>query len=238
MSGNLKALVLAAGKGIRMLPVTEEFPKAMVEVAGKPILERILDMLGDAGIDEIVIVVGYKREQIMEYFGNEFKGMKIDYAIQEKQLGTAHAIGMAKPFMQDDFISVNGDVLFEPSLIKELVKKNGYDAIMVGRKVQDISRFGALEIENGFVRKIIEKPKPGETKSNIANLAAYKFSEKIFDAIERTPINPVRKEYEITDSLKIMLNEGVKIACLLYDGLWIDISNAQDLEEANRVLKN
>lgn len=238
MNEKLKALVLAAGKGIRMLPVTEDFPKAMVEVAGKPFLERILEMLKGAGIDEIAIVVGYRKERIMEYFGNEFKGIKINYAIQEKQLGTAHAIGAARRFMQGDFISVNGDVLFEPALIKELAGKNGFDAVIAGRKVRDISRFAALEIENGFVKKIIEKPKPGETATDIANCGIYKFSKKIFDAIERTPLNPIRKEYEITDSLKLMLGEGARIACVLYKGFRIDISNAKDLEEANRRFEN
>ncbi|MBI2529950.1 MAG: NTP transferase domain-containing protein [Candidatus Diapherotrites archaeon] len=238
MNEKLKALVLAAGKGVRMLPVTEEIPKAMVEIAGKPMLERILDMLGGSGIDETVIVVGYKKGRIMEYFGDEFKGLKIDYAAQETQLGTAHATGLARQFMRGDFISVNGDLLFESSLIKELAGKNGYDAVMVGRKVKDISRFGALEIEGGLVKNIIEKPKPGETKTDIANCGIYRFSEKIFDAIERTPINPIRNEYEITDSLELMLGEGAKIACLLYNGFRIDISNAKDLEEANRMFEN
>ncbi|MBS3057670.1 MAG: NTP transferase domain-containing protein [Candidatus Diapherotrites archaeon] len=238
MNEKLKALVLAAGKGIRMLPVTDEIPKAMVEIAGKPILERILDVLGEAGIKEVVIVVGYKKGQIMEYFGNEFRGMKIDYAVQEKQLGTAHAIGMARQFMQGDFISINGDLLFESSLIKELAGKSGFDAVIVGRKVQDLSRFAALEIEDGLVKNIIEKPRPGETKTDIINYGIYRFSKKIFDVIARTGINPIRNEYEITDSLKLMLNEGAEIACLLYNGFRIDISNSKDLEEANRMLKN
>ncbi len=239
MKGELKAVVLAAGKGIRLLPITEEFPKAMIEVAGKPLLARILEVLSGANINEAVIVVGHKKEQIMEYFGNEFNGIKINYAFQEKQLGTAHAIGMARPHINSDFILTYGDVLFESSLIKELAEKKGYDVVMVGRKVQDIGRFGAIELdEEGFVKNIIEKPKPGETKTDIINYGIYRFSKKIFDAIERTEINPIRNEYEITDSLKLMLNEGAKIACVLYNGFRIDISNAQDLEEANRMFEN
>jgi len=238
MNGELKAVILAAGRGIRLLPITGEFPKAMIEVAGKPLLARILEVLKGAGINEAVIIVGHKKEQIMEYFGNEFSGIKINYAVQERQLGTAHAIGMAKPYIYSDFILIYGDVLFESSLIKELAGKEGYDAVVVGRHVDDISRFGALEIECGLVKKIIEKPKPGETKTDIINCGIYRFSKKIFDAIVRTGINPIRNEYEITDSLKLMLDEGAKIACILYKGFRIDISNAKELEEANRMLKN
>lgn len=233
----MKALIPAAGKGIRMEHLTAEKAKVMIEVAGKPLLQRLLEMLKNAGIREVVVVVGYKKEQIMDFFGGEFEGVKINYAVQEEQKGTAHATAMAKQFIDGDFVSINGDVLVEERLIKELAGKKGYDAVMVGREVDDISRFGALEIEDGLVKNIIEKPKAGETETRIANTGIYRFSQKIFDAIARTKINPIRKEYELTDSIKIMINEGARVGCVLYDGFRIDVSNPKDIAEAEKMFR-
>lgn len=229
----MNGVILAAGKGLRMRPLTDEIPKAMIEIKGKSLLERSMENLKKAGVRKVGIVVGYKKEKIMNHFGNFFKGTKIEYFIQKKQLGTANAVYQAKDFVKGrDFIQVNGDVYFEPHIIDDLERVNGFDAVLVGRKVHDPWNFGVLKVEANKVKGIIEKPPKGESSSRIVNAGIYKFSSKIFEAIEKTPLSP-RKEYEITDSIKLLIGKG-RVSWIPLSAGYFDVSSLEQLKEAEK----
>jgi len=235
----MKAVVLAAGKGVRLRPLTDKIPKVMVEVKGKPLLGHVLARLVDAGIEGFEIIVGYKKEAIMEYFGNVFAGLPINYIAQEEQLGTAHAVALAEGRVQGNFIVVNGDVLVEGALFKKLMEGEGdplaegeFDAIVVGRQVDDPWRYGVLVYEGDVLKDIIEKPEYGKQPGNIINAGIYRFNEKIFPAIRETKESE-RAEFEIVDSIKILMHSGGKAGVLLYEGACIDIGDAEDLKSAN-----
>ena len=235
----MKAVVLAAGKGVRLRPLTDKVPKVMVKVKGKPLLERILDKLVEVKIEEIFLVVGYKKEVIEKYFGNEFKGIPVKYLVQERQLGTANAIGLAKDYIKGNFLVLNGDVLVESYLFKELGavdEFDPYDAVVVGRMVKDPWRYGVIVAENNEIKRIVEKPEPGKEPSNIINAGIYRFNEKIFSAIKMTPVSS-REEYEIVDSIKLLIEAGTKIGLKVYDGLCLDIGDADDLKKAEEILQ-
>ncbi|MCX8158254.1 MAG: sugar phosphate nucleotidyltransferase [Candidatus Diapherotrites archaeon] len=233
-----KAVILAAGKGLRLRPLTENVPKTMVKLKGKPILEWILDSLNDTSFEEVIIVVGYKKENIINYFGNKYKNLKISYVVQEEQKGTAHAISLVEGRVEKKFLVMNGDVIASSKLISEISEYepwDEWDIVIVGREVDDPWRYGIISFENEKINDIVEKPMPGEEPSKIANTGIYRFDTKIFSAIKITPLSR-RNEYEITDSIKIMINLGAKVKLLISQEKIIDIGTKQDLEEAEKLL--
>ena len=232
----MKGVLLTAGEGTRMRPLTLTRPKTMLQVGGKPILQYNLEALRDAGIKDIIMVVGYKKEAIEDYFGNGSSfGVNIDYIIQEKRLGTAHAINSVHEMIDDEFIVLNGDIIVDPKLIVDLIAKYTSEeasSILMLTEVEDPSSFGVVEIENGIIKNIVEKPAPGEAPSNLINAGIYLFDKTIFDAIDKTEKSE-RGEYEITDSLKIQMSENKIVSGLKSDHKWIDVGRPWELLNVN-----
>lgn len=231
----MQAVVLAAGEGKRMYPLTQTRPKVMVPVANKPLLEHVMLAARDAGISEFVFVVGYKKETVKEHFGNGSRwGVSIKYIEQEEQFGTAHAIGLAKKFVSSRFLVLNGDVFVRAGCLEKAVgTKNGI--LMVLKKVENPSELGVAVTDGGCVRKIIEKPP--KLVSNLASSGIFIFTPEVFDAIERTPLS-ARGEYEITDTLQILIDGGTRVGYVISEE-WMDIGRPWDLLEANEnILRN
>jgi len=232
----MKAVVLVAGKGTRMEPLTSDCPKVMLQVTNKPILEHILNSAIQAGIEGFVFITGYLEQQIREYFGDGSKwGVSIDYVQQKEQLGTANAIGYAKGHVEEAFLVLNGDMLIGQEDLKALLSRTE-EAVICVKEVENPSDFGVLEVENNKVVRIIEKPKNPPTK--LANAGVYLFRESIFDFIDRTQAS-VRKEFEITDSIQMLIDSGAAVGYSPLEGRWIDIGYPWDLLKANeRLLKD
>ncbi|RXA20164.1 glucose-1-phosphate thymidylyltransferase [Methanosarcina sp. MSH10X1] len=229
----MKAVVLVAGKGTRMEPLTSDCPKVMLQVANKPILEHILNSAIEAGIEGFVFITGYLEEQIKEYFEDGSKwGTSVEYVRQKEQLGTANAIGCAKGYVDGAFLVLNGDMLIGQEDLKALVSRTE-EAVICVKEVENPSDFGVLETENNRVVRIIEKPKNPPT--NLANAGVYLFRESIFDLIDRTGAS-VRNEFEITDSLQMLIDNGSAVGYSPLDGRWIDIGYPWDLLKAEEHL--
>lgn len=227
----MKAVILAAGEGHRMRPLTYTRPKVMLPLANKPVLEHLLGEVIQAGIKEFVFIVGYREEQVRDYFGDGGKwGVSIEYASQRRQAGTADAVRMVEGRVDGNFLMVNGDLVFNREDIKKLAAKN--DNTMTVIEVDDTSGIGVVELNGGRVVRIHEKVK--DPPSNLANAGLYLFTPDIFEAISRTPKSP-RGEYEITDSIQLMIDRGDTVACHRID-YWIDISYPWDLLSANESL--
>ena len=226
----MKAIILAAGQGTRMGPLTRNTPKVMLPIANKPLLYHVIKSAHDAGIRDFVLVLGYGEQIIKEYFkdGSDM-GVKIEYVHQEKQLGTADAVGSVEGMVNESFLVVNGDIIVSSSHIKKLIGCR-YDAVLTARHVDNPREYGVLEVQDERVLRIIEKPKNPPT--NLANAGIYVFPLSIFDAIHRTPLS-VRKEYEITDSLQMLIDEGKDVGFLALSGKWMDIGKPWELLEAN-----
>lgn len=232
----MKGVLLTAGEGTRMRPLTLTRPKTMLQVGGKPILQYNLEALRDAGIKDIIMVVGYKKEAIENYFedGSKF-GVNITYVTQEKRLGTAHAISSIRTEIDNQFIVLNGDIIVNPNIITDLIRKYESDeasSILILIEVEDPSSFGVVEVENDRIKDIIEKPAPEEATSNLINAGIYLFDNTIFNAIDRTPKSE-RGEYEITDSLKIQITENKPVLGLKSDSKWIDVGRPWELLDVN-----
>jgi bifunctional UDP-N-acetylglucosamine pyrophosphorylase/glucosamine-1-phosphate N-acetyltransferase len=226
----MKAVILAAGQGTRMGPLTQNRPKVMLPVANKPLLSHVILSARDAGINEFVLVVGYRAEAVKEYFGDGSEmGVSIEYVHQKRQLGTADAVRAAQGLVDDRFLALNGDIIVSPLHIKNLVKQKS-DVIMTARHVKNPSEFGVLEVRGNRVLRIIEKPRKPPT--DLANAGIYVLSPSIFDAIRKTKLS-ARKEYEITDSLQLLIDEGADVGYMTLSENWLDIGRPWDLLDAN-----
>jgi len=227
----LKAIILAAGEGSRMRPLTYTRPKVMLPIANKPILEHLLVEANKAGIEEFIFVVGYHDKQVRDYFGNGEKwGVNIVYANQRKQLGTADALKMIEGLAEGNFLVINGDILVSRKDIKKLASRS--DNTMSVIEVEDTTDLGVVELREGKVVHIYEKEV--EPPSRMANAGLYLFTPEIFAALSRTSKSP-RGEYELTDSLQLLMERGQDISSQKI-GYWLDLSYPWDLLSANEAL--
>ncbi|TGC10580.1 bifunctional sugar-1-phosphate nucleotidylyltransferase/acetyltransferase [Methanolobus halotolerans] len=229
----MKAVILAAGEGTRMRPLTVSRPKVMLPIANKPMIEHTIDAAVSAGIKEFVLITGYHEDALKNYFGKgQEHGISIEYVHQEKQLGTADAIGYAKGHVDGRFIVLNGDMLVSSEHIRQLISSEK-DAVITVKEVDEPSNFGVIETNGDRVTRIIEKPlnPPG----NLANAGIYLFKESIFDFVEMTELS-TRGELEITDSLQMMIDAGSNVGYEVLESEWIDIGRPWDLLDANKML--
>lgn len=235
----LKAIILSAGEGSRMRPLTLTKPKTMLPVAGKPIIQYNIESLRDNGITDILLIVRYKEELVRNYFGDgsDF-GVNISYKTQKDFLGTANAISYGEDFIDDSIIVLNGDIILDDEIIHEIIKKYNYlspDTLMLLTEVEDPSAFGVVEIENGNIKNIVEKPKREEAPSNLVNAGIYIFNKDIFDKIRETEISE-RGEYEITDSVSLQIEDNKKVIGHKTSKDWIDVGRPWELIEVNEEL--
>lgn len=223
------AVILAGGKGIRMMPLTKDKPKAMVALKGKPLLEHLLNNLAVSGITGFVIVVGYKKDKITGYFGKQYKGIPIIYVTQKKPLGTAHALLQARALVakESSFIVCNADVIPSASDIKRIIKAEGNNILAI-RKEENPENFGVVQFIRNKVISIAEKPNAVKRPSYV-NVGLYKFSPEIFDIVSKLKKSN-RNEYELTDGLKVLIAKR-KLACIKMRKDVIDISNLNDLNK-------
>jgi len=235
----MKAVVLAAGEGTRLRPLTEDRPKGMVEVAGKPILTHCLEQLVELGADEFVIVVGYLKERIISHYGDEFQGVPVTYAHQREQLGLAHALLTVEEYIDDDFMLMLGDNVFRANLgdVVRRQREDRADAAFLVEEVpyEEAGRYGVCVTNNyGEITDVIEKP--DEPPSNLVMTGFYTFSPAIFPACELVqPSN--RGEYEISEAIDLLIQSGRTIDALPLDGWRMDIGYPEDRDEAEKRLQ-
>ena len=224
----MKAVVMAAGDGKRMRPLTETRPKVMLPVGGKPILEHLLIDLKRAGIEEAVIIVRHQKEKIIEYFTEkqEELGMKINFVGQGKETGTASAILSAEKEVKDTFVVIAGDIITNYENIAKVVKEHEGNITLGVKKVKNPHEYGIVEITNGKVSLFQEKPK--NPKTELANLSIYCMEPGIFDEIKKLK-KTEREEYEIVD-----LFIGAK--AVEVEGYWQDVGYPWHLLDANKYL--
>jgi UDP-N-acetylglucosamine diphosphorylase/glucosamine-1-phosphate N-acetyltransferase len=231
----MKAVIIAAGKGTRMGPLTEKRPKAMLPIANRPLLEHIIVAIKAAGIKDFLIVTGYRKENIVDHFGDgRSLGVNIEYIEQQYQKGTADAIAVVRNSITERFLVTNGDVLAGIPDIKNILKARG-DVVLAAKKVAAPQEYGILYVQGNRVVKIVEKPK--KSLSDLANAGIYVFEPSIFDEIDDTNPSP-RGEYEITDSIQRLIDSG-KVSGYVSLEKWQDIGFPWHLLEANEMmLKN
>lgn len=233
----MEAVILAAGVGERMQPLTHTQPKVLLPIAGKPVLDYVFSSSEKAGIKNITIIVGYLKEELENRFGDGSDlGLNISYIEQPEQKGTAHAVSYSD--CEETFVVLNGDVYCDaPSLIDTIKRHNKENAIATlgTYRVQNAASYGTIQTKNGKVEKIVEKPE--KTTNQLINAGAYVFEPEIYEAIEKTP-HSERNEKEITTSIELLINEGKLVNTHKLES-WVHIGRPWDLLLANeRALKH
>ena len=218
---------------MRLSPLTDEIPKPMLPLGDTTILGNILKIFKSSGIKKISIIVGHKSEIIEDYIKNSNYGLDINFIEQKERLGTGHALMIASEYVNSDFICVYGDLLFKEDFIVSLLSKfNSSDsiAIMALTKSDTPEFFGSVLVDENEVVGIFEKS--DNPPSNLINTGIYCFKKEAFSYINKTKLSP-RGEYELTDSLKMMMEGGNKVRWMPLGGKWLDIGRPWDLIDAN-----
>ncbi|MFP8952645.1 bifunctional sugar-1-phosphate nucleotidylyltransferase/acetyltransferase [Natrialbaceae archaeon A-arb3/5] len=220
----MKAIVLAAGEGTRMRPLSASVPKPMLPVADRPLAAHTVDAAVDAGVDELVLVVGYEGETVREVFGSSYRGVPVSYARQSEQAGTAHAVNTAREHIDGPFAVLNGDNLYDPDAIERLFAAC---PAVCAVEVDQPSNYGVLSTVDGTVTDIVEKPT--EPPTNLANAGAYAFPAEARKWLD-VPASD-RGEHEITDVLGRVVEEFA-VTPVTTDR-WMDVGRPWELLEAN-----
>jgi len=223
-----KAVILAAGEGRRLRPFTETMPKVMLPVANKPLLEYVFDAVRKSGIEEIIVVVGYKKEVIMEYF-KDYKNVKITYVNQDRQLGTAHALLQAKKHIKDSFIVLAGDNIIDPGSIAKLLKDKSEYSLLI-KEHPHPSKYGVVFVENRSIRRIVEKPK--EDIGKYISTGIYKLPRSVFTDIEQCTLEGA---HALSSIVQYLVDKRKPINTIFAKS-WMDIVYPWDLISVNEAM--
>jgi len=239
---NYIGVILAGGKGFRMESFSPKYPKALLPICNKMLIEYHIEEMSKIGIKKIIVLIGHLGFKIVDVIGSgEEFGVKISYVDQGQTLGIAHALGKLEKYINSRFLLVLGDIFFitESGLgpMIDLTKKSGANAILATKIEHDkdaLKRNFAVVLEDGtrdVVRKVIEKPR--YLVNNIKGCGLYLFDLHIFDAICRTPRTAMRDEYEITDSIQILMEDGFSVKQLNIIKEDINLTVPDDLIKCN-----
>ena len=235
---DLLGVILAAGKGTRIAPFSEHFPKPMLPVLGKPLIQHQVECLRDLGVKRVLIVIGHLGYEIVRGLGDGGRfGVTIEYVDQGPTLGIAHAVGKLEQRIDRPFLLFLGDIFFIHRGLEEMTALLGQDevkgvlAVKEEPSVEAIKRNFVVLEERGFVTRVIEKPQ--HPRTHLKGCGLYLFDPVFFDAVRRTPRTALRDEYEITDAIQIFLDDGyrVKAARVVEDDL--NLSYPRDLLDIN-----
>lgn len=231
-------VILAAGEGTRLRPLTADMPKPLVEIYGKPILERCFDTLASVGVDEFVVVVGYMADSIEEKYGGEYDGISVTYAHQHERNGLAHALLQAEPYVVgESFVLMHGDNVFSQKAYEDLrgvVNLDADGALLVEKVSDDEARNSAVALtDTSRVIDVLERP--DEPLSSLAVVGFYSLPSSVFDACRRTaPSN--RNERELGDALSLLC-ESHDLRAVHLEGERVNVNEPEDIERARTMLE-
>ena len=224
-----QALILAAGQGTRMRPLTARLPKPLLPAGGAPFLEHQLHALVEVGVKHVVVLVGYRMREVRETLGDGGRfGLELEYLVQEEQLGTGHAVAQAAGKLNDIFFCLNGDTLVTTETLRALTTATGEHALAIAQ-VADCSSYGLIKAHKGKLVSIIEK---GSKGPGGINAGIYRFAPSIFESLKTIERSP-RGEYELTTALEAVA-QGITVVEV--EGDWLDLGRPWDLLTANTLL--
>jgi glucose-1-phosphate thymidylyltransferase len=231
----MKAVIPAAGIGTRLRPHTLNKPKALLPVAGKPILAHIMDDLTEAGIDGFVLIVGYHGDEVRQWFTRERPDVDITFVEQTERLGLGHAIWTAREALGNEaFFCILGDTILKADYSSLLASSNSMIAV---REVEDPRRFGVVEMDGESVKRFVEKP--DNPPSNLAIVGAYLFRDgaALWRSLDRIVSEDIRTrgEYQLTDALQMMVEEGIPFNTVEVTD-WYDCGKKETWLQTNRIL--
>ena len=222
-----------------MQSLTDDCPKPMLPLAGRPMLAHQVDRFAAAGIARVCIVIGYRGQMIRDYFERHPpSGVELEYVVQSEQNGTGSAALLARDFAAGGpFLLTFGDILVDPQVYTELFKlAPGAEQVLALTEVDDPYRGGAVYVEGGRVTRIVEKPPKGTSTTNFLCAGIYVFNDSVFDALERLTLSE-RGEYDLTDAISDVVRAGKSVRYFAVPGFWRDVGRPEDLAPATEYIQ-
>ncbi|WP_252699763.1 sugar phosphate nucleotidyltransferase [Natronosalvus vescus] len=222
------AIVLAAGEGSRLRPLTKHRPKPMLPAATKPILEHVFDALIDAGVTEITAVVGYQRSRVQSHFGPTYRNVPIRYVTQDKLLGSGHALLAAESELDGPTLVVYGDQLVDVNILDDVLEaheRTSPTATLGLIPAREVGEYGGVLCSDGEVIEIVENPL--DDREYYLNAGVYVFDETIFDAIRA--VDPRVGEHTLIDAISKLVEGSADVRGTISDGVWVDATYPWDL---------
>ena len=232
----MHGVVPAAGRGSRLRPATDDRPKALVDVGGRPLLSHVLETLAPH-VERVVVVVGYRGGQIRDRYGASYEGTPLRYVEQPEPDGLGDAVRRVEPVVDGPFLQLNGDNVLRGNVgeVLETHRATGADATLLVDRVdpERAARGGVLELEDGEVTDLVEKPE--DPPSGLATTGCFAFSPRVFEACRRIERSP-RGEYELVDAVRWLLERGGTVETVRFDGWRVNVNAPADVERAEAML--
>lgn len=243
MADELMGVILAAGKGTRMRPFSEHWPKPILPVLGKPLMAYQLEMMATLGVRDVVVVIGHLGHEVVRALGDGSRyGVSIRYVEQEEMLGIAHAVSRLEAHVDRPFFLFLGDIFFVTedlgAMKARFLDGRGLGGVLACKREPDLAairrNFVVMTGPDGRVQRVIEKPR--HPRTDLKGCGIYLFDLAFFDAVRRTPRTAMRNEYEITDSIQIFLDDGYRVEAAEVVKADMNVSYPADLLDLNLML--
>ena len=238
-NNEIVGVILAGGRGTRMFPFSDQYPKPLLPICNKPLVVYQIEMMKELDIRDVFILVGHKGFQLSMVLGDGSRfGVRIHYVEQTEILGIAHAVGRLEPYINHPFLLFLGDIFFVPRDLLQMVtmfREQGEGAVLAVKEEPDPAairkNYSVVQDASGRVRRVIEKPR--HTTNRLKGVGLYLFDLSVFDAVRRTPRTAMRDEYEITDTIQVMIDDGltVRVANSVLND--VNITSPADLLDCN-----
>ncbi len=237
--GRMMGAILAAGRGSRMWPFSSSYPKPVLPICNKPLITYQIEMMRDIGITDIVILIGHKGYEITKVLGDGHAlGVRLQYVEQVEALGLAHAVGHLEAALDRPFVLFLGDVYFKAPRLAQLVEtffEREAAAVLATKHEPDLEairrNFSVILGEDGLVTRVIEKPR--HPPSSVKGVGLYVFDLTVFDAVRRTPRTAMRNEFELTESIQVMIDDGHRVCTAEVVDEDLNLTNPYDLLAIN-----
>ncbi|MBM4038162.1 MAG: hypothetical protein FJ290_06565 [Planctomycetes bacterium] len=233
----MKAVLLTAGKGTRMQGLCDALPKPLLPVLNRPAIVHTIAQFEAAGVTDLLLVVGHQADLVRHTLGERCGAVRLAYVVQSDPKGTGQATALAEDFAAGEpFLLMFGDIVTSRRHAPDIVRiwrEERPDAILAVRYFRDPASGGAVYVEGNRVARIVEKPRPGETTTHYINAGIFVFPPAIFDRLRRVGLSP-RGEYELTDAIRMLLDEGLNVRAYDLPGFWVNLTDPATYLEAQR----
>lgn len=232
-------VIPAAGKGVRLRPMTYPLPKSMVKINDRPLIFYVFSKIKELGVNRVIMIVNQHKEKLIDFLGQNYLGIDVEYVIQEKLNGIANAVKLVEPYVDKNFFVMLGDEIYDTnhSLFSTFVKKQNLDCSFCMMKTdteQLIKNNYSIEMNDGKIIKLVEKPK--NIISSYFGVGTYFFNTKIFDFINKTSPSPLNNEINLTDVMQTMIDNNQKVSPFFLEGRYVNVNSSDELERAKGII--
>jgi len=232
-------VVPAAGRGVRLRPLSDPTPKPLVMINNNPLIFYVFNKIKELEVDHVIMIINHYRDKIIRFLGKNYLGVDIDFVVQEKLDGIANAVKLAEPYVGKEFFVMLGDEVYDTNHrgFSEFVKKEDLDCSFCMMKTEDESLLRnnySVEMKDGKLIRLVEKPKV--IMNPYFGVGTYFFKRKVFDFIDNTPFSPLNNERNLTDVMQVMIDNNQRVFPFFLDGRYVNVNSIKDLEKAKLIV--